>query len=185
MAETDIDSFDVLEPRIERLMGRFHLPPSEAQTILDEIMLAMLTKRDRIRDPERWLLRTLKSRCRIYWRERRRRLYRVVDRGVLSVLASDARPDEKNALRDDLTALLVRTDRESRELLSLRYGLIPLEDDTPALPTLAAGDSEAEVLRAVAALARSFRRGPTSLDPDDDDDDGDLLGDLAGLEGFG
>lgn len=180
MDDRELDSFDVLEPRIERLMERFHLPPGEAQTILDEVLLTMLTKRDRIRDPERWLLRTLKSRCRIYWRDRRRRLFRVVDEGLLALLdEGSSEPADRQALREDLEALLARADADSRELLQRRYGLTEEDGGTTAREAV----PEADLLRALGALARSFRRGPA--DPPPGDDDEEILADFADLEGFG
>lgn len=171
------EQVDVLEPRIEQVLHRFRVPPEEAQAILDEIMLAMLTKRDRIRNPERWLLRTLKNRCLLYWQERRRRLYRVIDSGVVSILSSrDVPREEKRALQREVGSLLDGLSPDCRRYLEVRYGL----GSPPALPKLEprhpTGSERDELLRCIGALARRFTRAipledleDLSLFPDDED----------------
>lgn len=150
----NVPSTDSLEPRIEGLLDRFRIPAQDAQEILDEIMLTMLTKRDRIRDPERWMLQTLKNRCLMYWRKRRRRLYRVIDSGLLTVLTSDEVPaEEKGALRGELEDLVEGVEPECRAHLKRRYGL---EAQSPRVEPWSAEEEEDKDLRCVGAMARRF-----------------------------
>ncbi len=153
MTDTPVE---ILEPRIEKVLRRFHIPSEDAQEILDEIMLTMLTKRDRIRDPHRWVLRTLKNRCLMYWRERRRRLYRVIDSGLLTMLTSDdVSREEKGALRDELRWLVEGVEPECRDRLERRYGLDQDGERWEVEPWNPANGEE-QSLRCVGALARRF-----------------------------
>ena len=147
---------DILEPRIEKVLHRFRIPSEEAQEILDEIMLTMLIKRDRIRDPERWMMRTLKNRCVMYWRQRRRRLYRVIDSGLLTVLTSpEVSPEEKDVLRGELRALVEGVEPECRAYLERRYGL-ESEHSALEIEPWAPREDEDKTLRCVGAMARRF-----------------------------
>lgn len=153
------EKVDQLEPKIERLLTRFRVPPDDAQQILDEIMLAMLTKRERIRDPERWLLRTLKNRCVMYWQNRRRRLYRILDSGLLTILTSRQVPEaEKEALRGELGSLLEGLRPGCRTLLTRRYGLGEASQRIDPEPWRAEDDGD-ELMRCLGALTRRFLLG--------------------------
>lgn len=155
---------DALEPEIERLLGRFRIPADDAQQLLDEILLTLLTKRERIRDPQRWLLRTMRTRCLLYWRDRRRRLYRVVDSGLLTLLTSGEVPEEeKEALRGELRRLLPGLEGSCRDILGRRYGLGEGQTRVDPRPWRAEEASVEKVLGCLEALARRFARGEPSV----------------------
>lgn len=169
----DTPSIDVLEPEIERVLVRFRIPSEDAQELLDEVLLSLLTKRDRIRDPQRWLLRTLRNRCLLYWRVRRRRLHRVVDSGLLTMLTSPEVPEEeKEALREELRSLLPGIHAGCREILTRRYGLEESALRPDPRPWDAKDETAERVLHCLEALARRFARGqpPDELPPDLSDD---------------
>lgn len=144
----DGDLQEMLEgPEVETLLARFRMPREVAGEILDELTLALLAKEDRIRDPRRWLLRTLRLRCVAWWRERRRRLWRVADRGLRASLeaAGEGGEAERDALRQEVEHLLAELSPRCREALRRRYGL---------------GEKEAgeeAVLECVGALLRRVR----------------------------
>jgi DNA-directed RNA polymerase specialized sigma24 family protein len=118
------DTVELLEPRIEALLARFKIPGDEAQMILDDTLMALLAKRERIKDPERWLLRTLKNRCLRYWQGRRSRLARIVDAGLLTVLSARGyERSEQEAIRGELAALVAALPPRLRRILEQRYGL--------------------------------------------------------------
>lgn len=151
-------SVDQLEPVIENILRRFRIPADDAQEILDEVMLTMLTKRERIRDPERWMLRSLKNRCLVYWRERRRWIYRVIDSGLLTVLTSDdVAEEEKGTLRDELRSLVEGIEPNCRDRLERRYGL-DAEWEDEVEPWVPEEPEEGRYLRCVGAMARRFSR---------------------------
>lgn len=143
------------EAEIDRILSRYRVPPEDGQEILDDVMLTMLVKRERIRDPERWLRRTLRNRCVHYWRQRRRHLYRVVDSGILALLNSEATPEaEREELRQELGRAADGLPGRCRAVVRQRYGLgsdAAAGDVTPWDPTEAPSD---DLLRCVGALSR-------------------------------
>lgn len=111
-----------LRPRIQYVFSRFHIPPQDAEDVLQQTLLTYLHKRDTILDPERWLLGTLRNRCLLYWRDRRRRLYTSVDKALLeSVAETDGSPQERSDLLRDLNTALATIPTRCRSLLWLRY----------------------------------------------------------------
>ena len=72
-----------MEPRLKRLLGTYRIPPEDAEDVLQQTLLALLYQWDRVRDPECWLMGTLKRHCLMYWRNSRRRIYSAVDSTVL------------------------------------------------------------------------------------------------------
>lgn len=119
-----------MRPRLRSLFARYRVPVQDTEDILQQALLALVYQWDNIRDPEAWLMGTLRKTCLLYWRERRRRLYDAVDTAVLEWIAAPTPPDqEKNELRHDLESLMARLPERCRSLLRLRYryGLDPGE----------------------------------------------------------
>lgn len=113
-----------VEPRLKAVLGRHRIPPQDAEDLLQQALLAYLYKQDSILEPEAWLLGTLRNRCLMYWRSRRRRLYEAVDSSLLDSIAEPRQPtQEANDLTRDLDALIGRLPDKCRNLLRLRYGL--------------------------------------------------------------
>lgn len=111
-----------LRPRLKVLFAHYRIPLQETEDILQQALLALLYQRDKIRDPEAWLLGTLRNKCLLYWREQRRKLYDSVDAAVLDCIAQPMAPAQEGAdLRRDLENALEHLPERCRSLLSLRY----------------------------------------------------------------
>jgi RNA polymerase sigma factor (sigma-70 family) len=111
-------------PRLKSLFARYRIPPEDTEDILQQSLLALIYQWQNIRDPEAWLFGTLRNRCLIYWRERRRRLYENVDSAVLEWMAKPTQPEQEGEdLARDLTAVIERLPQRCRSLLKLRYRL--------------------------------------------------------------
>jgi RNA polymerase sigma-70 factor (ECF subfamily) len=112
------------EPRLKRILFRYKIPAQDAEDLLQETFLIMVSKAGSIRNPDAWLLATLSNRCVIYWRKYRSRLWDLVDTTILELLAeSEAPTQERSDLRSDLDALLAQLPDRCRSVLRLRYGL--------------------------------------------------------------
>ena len=69
---------DVLPALCARLRSRFggvlyrhRIPAEDAEDLVQTVLLLAVAKWDNIRDPEAWLIGTLRKRCILYWRTRR------------------------------------------------------------------------------------------------------------------
>lgn len=111
-----------IRPRLKTLFAHYKIPPQDTEDILQQALLALLYQRQTIRDPEAWLLGTLRNKCLLYWREQRRKLYDNVDAAVLECMAQPMAPAQEGAdLRRDLENALELLPERCRSLLSLRY----------------------------------------------------------------
>jgi RNA polymerase sigma-70 factor (ECF subfamily) len=113
-----------MEPRLKRILFRYRIPSQDADDLLQETLLIMVSKGATIRSPEAWLLATLANRCIIYWRRQHSRIWDQVDTAILELLAdAEAPAQEREELRYDLEVLLAELPDRCRSLLRLRYGL--------------------------------------------------------------
>jgi RNA polymerase sigma factor (sigma-70 family) len=113
-----------VRPRLKSLFARFRVPPQDTEDILQQALLALIYQLKSVRDPEAWLLGTLKNRCRLYWRDRRRKLYEVMDAAVLDWVAEPSAPEQEHAdLVRDLSTVIGRLPERCRSVLMLRYRL--------------------------------------------------------------
>jgi RNA polymerase sigma-70 factor (ECF subfamily) len=113
-----------VEPRLVGLFGRYRVPTQDAEDLLQEALLALVAKPDAIRCPETWLLGTLRNRCLLYWRKRRRQLYETVDATILELVASPGTPAQEQAdVSSDLRNLISRLPERCQSIFRLRYGL--------------------------------------------------------------
>lgn len=114
----------VLQRRLERILFRYQIPPEDSEDVLQEAVLTLIYKRSKIRDPEAWLVATLRNRCLMYWRSRRSRLYDSVDMAILELVAKPgATPQESQEIQADLERAIAELPDRCRSLLRLRYGL--------------------------------------------------------------
>ncbi|HKH48925.1 MAG TPA: sigma-70 family RNA polymerase sigma factor [Thermoanaerobaculia bacterium] len=129
--ELSFDDFlKIVEPKLKRLLSTFHIPADDAEDVLQQSLLALVYQWDRVRDPECWLLGTLKRHCLMYWRTSRRRIYSAVDSTILELLSEPVAPtQERTDLLFDLESLLNRLPARCRQVLHLRFqlGYEPLE----------------------------------------------------------
>jgi RNA polymerase sigma factor (sigma-70 family) len=113
-----------MEPRLKRLLATYRIPAEDAEDVLQQTLLALLYQWERIRDPECWLLGTLRRHCLVYWRNHRRRIYSAVDSTVLEWLSEPVPPSQEKAeMICDLDNLLLRLPSRCRSLLRLRFRL--------------------------------------------------------------
>jgi RNA polymerase sigma factor (sigma-70 family) len=118
------DLLDRMQPRMRRVLSRYRIPSQDAEDVLQETFLILVTKWGTIRNTEAWLLATLSNRCIIYWRKARGRLWDLVDETLLEILSEAEAPEQQQAeLRFDLATLLARLPDRCRAVLQLRYGL--------------------------------------------------------------
>ncbi len=111
-----------VQPRLKTLFARYRIPSQDTEDILQQALLALVYQRPSIRDPEAWLIGTIRNKCLLYWRDQRRKLYEAVDAAVLEVMAEPTAPAQEGAdLRRDLEILLERLPHRCRSLLALRY----------------------------------------------------------------
>lgn len=115
---------DRLESEFLRLFAYFRIPAQDAEDLLQDAFVLFITKRSQIVTPDAWLVGTLRYRCLLYWRKRRRRLLEVVDETLLMELAGGSAPRQENDdLARDLSGAIGRLPDRCRSLLRLRYGL--------------------------------------------------------------
>lgn len=113
-----------LERDFARTLVRFRIPAQDAEDLLQEALLLFLTKRAEVRDPAAWIVTTLRNRCVIYWRRRRRALVQTLDEVLIDSLGTDAEPErERLQLGRDLTRAISTLPARCRSILRLRYAL--------------------------------------------------------------
>lgn len=129
--ELSFDQFlQKVEPKLKRVLAAYHIPVDDADDVLQQSLLALVYQWDRVRDPECWLVGTLKRHCLMYWRTSRRRLYLAVDSTILELLSEPVAPSQERLdLLWDLENLLGKLPSRCRQLLHLRFrlGYEPLE----------------------------------------------------------
>jgi RNA polymerase sigma factor (sigma-70 family) len=122
--ESSLEGFlKQVRPRLKTLFAHYRIPLQDTEDILQQALVVMIYHhREGIRDPEAWLLGTVRNKCLLYWREQRRKLYDSVDAAVLDAVAEPLEPAQEGAdLRRDLTSALEHLPERCRSLLSLRY----------------------------------------------------------------
>ncbi len=113
-----------LEPELRRVLLRFRIPAQDAEDLIQDTLLVFLTKRASIESPAPWLLATLRNRCLVYWRSRRRRLIEAIDAGLLEVVAGGQQGNQdRRDLARDLSGAVSQLPNRCRSILRLRYGL--------------------------------------------------------------
>lgn len=118
------DLLERVEPRLRRLLATYRIPREDAEDVLQQTLLALLYHWERVRDPESWLLGTLKRHCLMYWRRNRRQLYAAVDSTVLEWLSQPLAPQqERDNLMHDLESVMSQLPPRCRSLLELRFRL--------------------------------------------------------------
>ncbi|HEV7519179.1 MAG TPA: sigma-70 family RNA polymerase sigma factor [Thermoanaerobaculia bacterium] len=124
-APVGLDDFLLrVEPRLKRLLASYRIPIADAEDLVQQTLLALVYQWETIRDPECWLMGTLKRCCLMYWRSNRRCLYRAVDTTILEWLSAPmAAPQERGDLLADLENLIGRLPERCRSLLRLRFRL--------------------------------------------------------------
>lgn len=121
----DLDEvFGRIQERAKGFFVRFRIPVEDAEDILQQTFLVFLTRQAEIHDPEAWMLVTLRQRCLMYWRSRRRQLYEAVDTVLLEAVR-DGSPSiaEHVQVRSDVRTALSAIPGRCQGLLGARYAL--------------------------------------------------------------
>src|SRR3954463_14078800 len=101
------DFLKAVEPRLKRLRALFRIPGDLLEDVLQQALLALLFRWERVRDPESWLFGTVKRHCLMYWRTHKRRIYSAVDSTILEWLSEPIAPSQERAdLLCDLESLI-------------------------------------------------------------------------------
>jgi RNA polymerase sigma factor (sigma-70 family) len=151
-----IEALERMGPKLRRILFRYRIPTRDADDLLQETLLVLVSKQESVRNPEAWLQATLSNRCILYWRRRRSRVSELVDRTILELLDDPAVPEEEAAaIRSDLDLLISRLPERCQLRLRRRYGLVPTpdEDGEPA-GSAGAGEELEKTRRCLAILAQ-------------------------------
>lgn len=151
------DLFEKLQPKLKRVFGRFRVPPEDAEDILQQSFLDLVYKKDQIYNPEAWVVATVRNRCIVYWRKRRRQIWDAVDSAMLELLAQPEAPGQKEvALRRDLEKVLAKLPKRCRNVLILRYGLGHRSREVAELLGYQPSSIRKVTSRCIAALTREL-----------------------------
>lgn len=151
------DLFEKLQPKLKRVFGRFRVPPEDAEDILQQSFLDLVYKKDQIYNPEAWVVATVRNRCIVYWRKRRRQIWDAVDSAMLELLAQPEAPGQKEvALRRDLEKVLSKLPKRCRDVLILRYGLGHRSREVAELLGYQPSSIRKVTSRCIAALTREL-----------------------------
>jgi len=113
-----------IEPQMARLFLRFQIPSQDAGDLVQDALLAFISRTEPIYNPEAWLVGTLRNRCYLYWRFRRRQLWEAMDETLLAEVAGGTpAPQAACEVREDLRTAIRRLPKRCRSILQLRYGL--------------------------------------------------------------
>lgn len=113
-----------LRPRLKRILGGYRIPPTDADDLLQETFLAVVSKWESIENKDAWVIGTLRHRCARYWRERRSSVLEAVDSALLEFLsAPQPAPQDRAALVWDLESVFDTLSVRHRAVLWLRFGL--------------------------------------------------------------
>ncbi|MDY7095653.1 MAG: sigma-70 family RNA polymerase sigma factor [Acidobacteriota bacterium] len=155
---------DRARPRLGRVLARYNIPPDDAEDLLRDVFLTLIFQRDRVSEPEVWVLRTLKQQCLAYWRRRRRVLYSNLDAELRqSVLETGGDSKRRERLRRQLARVVDSLPAPCRSLLRRRYGLDGALGPDPLDDTVAGEVSQ----RCLAALGKRLMESGVldDLDP--------------------
>jgi RNA polymerase sigma factor (sigma-70 family) len=123
IAETSLELFlKRVWPRLKASFARYRIPPQDTEDILQQALLALVYQGQSIRDPEAWLLGTVRNKCLLYWRDQRRKPYDAVDFSALECMGEPTAPLQEWAdLHHDLANAIEQLPERCRSVLSLRY----------------------------------------------------------------
>ena len=113
-----------VRPRALWLLGRYRIPAADAEDLMQQTVLAFLIRHEEVREPEAWVLGTLRNQCLRFWRLRRQRAVEPLEESLGERLAAPEPAEHELAdLRHDLELALARLPERCRTVLRHRYGL--------------------------------------------------------------
>jgi len=113
-----------IQPKLRSMLARYSIPPREAEALLRDIFLTLAYKRESISSPERWLLRNLRQRCLLFWKDRKWQLYSRLDAALVQAIQQSIDgPKERNPIAQELETVLATLPSSCQGILRQRYGL--------------------------------------------------------------
>ena len=98
--------FHRVQPALRATLARYNIPAGEAETLLKDVLLTLIYKKDVISSPERWLLQTVRHRCLTFWRRRRWQLCDNLDSGLLESTAEGTKAASLSRELDSIVGIL-------------------------------------------------------------------------------
>jgi RNA polymerase sigma factor (sigma-70 family) len=105
-----------------KILTRYRIPSQDAEDLIQDTLLAFLYQHDEVRDPGKWLLGTLRNRCLLYWRSRRRHQLESLEK-VLDRICNEERPFEQELVeqRHDLECVSRGLSNVCRDAIQLHF----------------------------------------------------------------
>jgi RNA polymerase sigma factor (sigma-70 family) len=143
--------------RLVAIVLKFGIPAQDAEDLVQQALLAYVSKADRIRDPDAWLAGAVRRECLQYLRSRQRRLYDAIDGALLEAIADPRPPEqERHQLLRDLGSAIGRTPDRCQRVLELRYGLGCENDEIAGRLGYQVSSVRKVATRCLAALCRQL-----------------------------
>lgn len=145
------------KPLAIRICRQHRIPPQDAEDLMQQCFIKYMDQREQVEHPRAWLAGTLRNHCLMYWRRRRRRVYRAVDTAILETLAEPTASEQQTIeFRHDMGSVLDQLPTRCRSVLELRYGLGCRPAETAARLGYRSSSIYKILERCIAALSRSL-----------------------------
>jgi RNA polymerase sigma factor (sigma-70 family) len=155
------DLLERVEPRVKSVLAAYRIPPEDAEDLLQQTLLVLLYHWDTVRDPEHWMMGTLRRQCLMYWRRQRRRIYSAVDSALLELLSRPVSPSQvREEMLADLIGMIDRLPPRCRSLLDLRFRLGYEPGEVASLMGYRMSSIAKVTNRCLAALSRQLFLAP-------------------------
>jgi RNA polymerase sigma factor (sigma-70 family) len=116
--------FQRLRPRLKRVLTQYHIPPQDAEDILQETFTVAFQKWDTVYNKECWLLGTIRYRCILYWKRTRALREEALEAADLENLCETRRTsEERMELEQEFENITRPLRSHQRTALWLRYGV--------------------------------------------------------------
>jgi RNA polymerase sigma factor (sigma-70 family) len=160
--DVPLESFlQSVRPKLRTVFARYRVPPQDTEDILQQALLALVYHWSGVRDPEAWLVGTIRNKCMVYWRDRRRKLYDSVDASVLEWVAKPEAPSQERAdLWQDLETVVARLPERCRSILWMRYRLGYESNEIAERLGYSPNSISKVTTRCLSALTREMMPGP-------------------------
>jgi RNA polymerase sigma factor (sigma-70 family) len=113
-----------MRPKLLKTLKAYRVPLPDGEDLVQDALLALVTRWEAIGQPGPWLLGAVRHLCRLYVRRRRGSKVAGVDRDQLEQLAGAAPGGEaQQGARLDLERKVQQLSPRQRRLLRLSYGL--------------------------------------------------------------
>ena len=112
-----------IQPQLRAMLARHSIPPRDAEALLRDVFLTLVYKRDSIASPERWLLRNLRQRCLLFWKNRKWQLFSRLDAALVLALQESMDGTSGNPVVQELETVLATLPVACQGILRQRYGL--------------------------------------------------------------